>query len=131
VRESGRPPSVEWIDAPDRMVTAVVDVAGGLVDAGHTSVGVVAVPALHDDLRAAGLDAGVQLVTPPEAKGLEFDGVLVVEPAAIVATTGGDEAAGLRLLYVALTRAVQELVVVHHAPLPAALRRRRTSDSGQ
>jgi len=64
----------------------------------------------------------VQLVGPAEAKGLEFDGVVVVEPTAIVGTTGADEAAGLRLLYVALTRAVQELVVVHHDPLPLPLR---------
>ena len=54
---------------------------------------------------------------PPSAKGLEFDAVVVVEPAAI----SGGSARGLRLLYVALTRAVQELVVVHHRPLPGGL----------
>jgi superfamily I DNA/RNA helicase len=57
------------------------------------------------------------VVLPDQAKGLEFDAVVVVEPAAIA---GGD-ARGLRLLYVALTRAVQELVVVHSLPLPGAL----------
>ena len=51
------------------------------------------------------------------AKGLEFDGVIVVEPAAIHA----DGLQGPRLLFVALTRAVQHLVLLHTQPLPAAL----------
>ena len=57
------------------------------------------------------------MLDPPDAKGLEFDAVVVVEPAAIA----GGTPRGLRLLYVALTRAVQELVVVHAEPLPAGL----------
>ena len=51
------------------------------------------------------------------AKGLEFDHVIVVEPARIA--TG--EARGLHRLYVALTRAVSRLTVLHAEPLPAAL----------
>jgi DNA helicase IV len=51
------------------------------------------------------------------AKGLEFDAVVVVEPGRIVAA--GPR--GLRRLYVALTRAVSVLHVVHADPLPAAL----------
>ena len=77
----------------------------------------------HDALRAGGLPAGtlgepVVLLDPPTAKGLEFDGVVVVEPARIAPAGTGD---GVRLLYVALTRAVQHLTVVHGEPLPAAL----------
>jgi DNA helicase IV len=52
------------------------------------------------------------------AKGLEFDHVVLVEPAAIAA----GEAHGLRRLYVALTRAVSRLVVLYAEPLPSALR---------
>jgi DNA helicase IV len=52
------------------------------------------------------------------AKGLEFDQVIVVEPAKIAAS----EARGLHRLYVALTRAVSRLTVLHAEPLPAALR---------
>jgi DNA helicase IV len=63
---------------------------------------------------------GVLVVSPPEAKGLEFDAVVVVEPA-LVAQAGDDHHAGLRLLYVALTRAVQTLTVIHSQPLPPAL----------
>jgi DNA helicase IV len=62
--------------------------------------------------------AGVTLVPASAAKGLEFDQVVLVEPAAVAATTGPR---GLRLLYIALTRAVLRLRVVHARPLPAAL----------
>jgi DNA helicase IV len=59
----------------------------------------------------------VTVLEPPAAKGLEFDAVIVVEPAAFL--EGG--AIGGRLLYIALTRAVQELTIVHAAALPPAL----------
>ena len=52
----------------------------------------------------------VYVLTPREAKGLEFDHVVVVEPA-LIAEEGGER--GLRELYVALTRPTQTLVVVH------------------
>ncbi len=56
-------------------------------------------------------------VLPSETKGLEYDAVLVVEPARILA----DGAAGAADLYVALTRATQRLGVLHRGPLPHAL----------
>jgi DNA helicase IV len=51
------------------------------------------------------------------AKGLEFDQVIVVEPARIAAS----EARGLHRLYVALTRAVSRLTIIHTDPLPEPL----------
>lgn len=51
------------------------------------------------------------VIDPRQAKGLEFDTVLVVEPAEFGASD----------LYVALTRATQRLGVLHTEPLPAAL----------
>jgi hypothetical protein len=57
------------------------------------------------------------LVPVTMAKGLEFDHVIVVEPAAIARA----EARGLPRLYVALTRAVSRLTVLHTEPLPAEL----------
>jgi DNA helicase IV len=104
-----------------------------LTDAG--SVGVIAADAdiigLSDGLRAVGLDAALlgrdedamaasRLVCVPAslAKGLEFDTVVVAEPSHIVAA----EARGLHRLYVALTRAVSALHVIHVEPLPEALR---------
>jgi DNA helicase IV len=55
---------------------------------------------------------GVPLLTPRQAKGLEFDHVVVVEPALV----------DLRELYVALTRPTRTLVVVHARDLPTELR---------
>jgi DNA helicase IV len=89
------------------------------------------VPPLRRLLAAAGLpdgvldavdgglgDAGLITVPVTLAKGLEFDDVIVVEPARIAAA----ESRGLHRLYVALTRAVSRLTVLHTEPLPAALR---------
>jgi DNA helicase IV len=59
------------------------------------------------------------VLTARAAKGLEFDRVVIAEPAAIVAEAGGVD--GLRQLYVALTRATKTLVLVHAEPLPARL----------
>jgi DNA helicase IV len=61
----------------------------------------------------------ITVVDAAAAKGLEFDAVVVVEPAAIA----GTDARGLRLLYVAMTRPIQHLSMVHAEPLPALLAR--------
>jgi DNA helicase IV len=66
------------------------------------------------------IDHQVDDVPASVAKGLEFDRVVVVEPAAIVAAEP-DVRTGLRRLYVVLTRAVSALTVVHSQPLPAEL----------
>jgi DNA helicase IV len=63
------------------------------------------------------LGAQVALLAVAEAKGLEFDGVVIVEPGAIVAAS----ARGENDLYVALTRATQRLVVLYGEDLPAVL----------
>ena len=63
------------------------------------------------------LDAPVGVFDAMDAKGLEFDHVVVVEPAELVEA----DRAGLRMLYVTLTRATQDLAVVHARPLPEAL----------
>jgi hypothetical protein len=65
-------------------------------------------------------DVALDLVPATLAKGLEFDHVLMVEPAGIVAGEP-DEVTGLRRLYVCLTRAVTSLVVLHAQPLPEQL----------
>jgi DNA helicase IV len=61
----------------------------------------------------------ISVLTPREAKGMEFDHVIVVEPALIVEEAV--EGQGLRELYVALTRPTTTLVVVHARPLPVEL----------
>ena len=71
--------------------------------------------AVADDVEA--IDAPIAVLTGLDSKGLEFDHVIVVEPARLVAA----DRSGLRLLYVVLTRATRRLVVVHAEPLPEAL----------
>lgn len=81
----------------------------------------------YDRVGRAGLPGAgaVALVDPERVKGLEFDAVIVVEPAAIAAVgasqTEEESAVGGRLLYVSLTRAVQYLGLVHSQGLPSQL----------
>ena len=65
-------------------------------------------------------DRRVDLVPASLVKGLEFDHVVLLEPARLV-DGEADEVTGLRRLYVCLTRAVTTLVVVHADDLPLAL----------
>ncbi|MEU2350430.1 UvrD-helicase domain-containing protein [Modestobacter sp. NPDC049651] len=116
----------------------VATLAGPLADvvaelaAAEGSTGVVCADASVGEvvelLRAAGLDAAaladdgtepsrLAVVPATLVKGLEFDHVVVVEPAAIAAA----EPRGLHRLYVVLTRAVSSLVVLHHQDLPTEL----------
>ncbi|MFG3085775.1 HelD family protein [Streptomyces parvulus] len=69
----------------------------------------------------------VSVLAAAQAKGMEYDHVLVVEPATI-ADRGP---AGLRQLYIALTRSTQSLTVLHTAPLPEALADNGTSDPAE
>src|SRR5690606_21806866 len=99
---------------------------------GHDgSIGVIAADAAVPRLAAALAAAGIATATPDDldaaarvtvvpaslAKGLEYDHVIVVEPAEIVSA----EPRGLHRLYVVLTRAVSRLAVLHARPLLPAL----------
>ena len=97
------------------------------------SVGLImadaAVAAAGDELAARGVefreverfdtDTRLALVPASAVKGLEFDQVVLVEPADVADPTLGPT--GLRRLYTALTRAVLGLTIVHAKPLPALL----------
>ncbi len=97
------------------------------------SVGVIAADAaaarVLAELRRAGLEAAplsedadprVTVVPASAAKGLEYDSVVLVEPAEIVGAEPR-RVDGLRRLYVVLTRAVSRLRIVHDEPLPPEL----------
>jgi DNA helicase IV len=90
--------------APDDMTDAV--------DAALTAAGVA-----HGRANTTALDSRLTVVPVSVVKGLELDGVLVVEPARIVAS----QVHGLRALYVALTRSTQRLSIVHSEPLPPSM----------
>jgi hypothetical protein len=115
------------------MAGPLVDVVGELA-AAPGSIGVVCADAVVAEvaglLTGAGLPAAaltddgdelprVAVVPASLVKGLEFDAVVVVDPAAIVAA----EPRGLHRLYVVLTRAVSSLVVLHRGDLPEVLGR--------
>ncbi|MFF4730362.1 HelD family protein [Streptomyces mirabilis] len=111
-------------DARDVLPATVDAVRGALAHEG--SIGVIAadpdVGGVREALRAAGVEAAgpeelgarVAVVPATLAKGLEYDHVVAVEPAAVAEA----EARGLHRLYVVLTRAVSRLEVVHARPLP-------------
>ncbi|WP_328757743.1 HelD family protein [Streptomyces sp. NBC_00271] len=111
-------------DARDVLPATVDAVRGALAHEG--SIGVIAadpdIGRVREVLRAAGVEAAgpeelgarVAVVPATLAKGLEYDHVVAVEPAAVAEA----EARGLHRLYVVLTRAVSRLEVVHARPLP-------------
>ncbi len=129
VRHAGPGPTIAFAKVDERAVVVAEAVASS-AEAFRTT-GVIAaaseLDALLEALREAGLEAvdtrtsealgaTISVVDATAAKGLEFDSVVVVEPAALSELPNG-----LRLLYVALTRAVQRLTIVHSAELPAPL----------
>ncbi|MFG3338877.1 HelD family protein [Glycomyces sp. NPDC048151] len=101
VRESGHRP---WLEIAQEDLDGRVE---ELVAAEKSLVGDGSVAIVTTAERAAGLAgiADASVLTVKQAKGLEFDSVIVVDPDAIAAS-------GLRNLYVALTRATKRLGVV-------------------
>ncbi len=113
-RQGGAPPKLVPVGEEELLPTAMREAAeldGLLAVIGPRSLAYAPPVETFDEI-------SVPVLTPREAKGLEFDHVVVVEPALIV-EEGGDS--GLRELYVALTRPTKTLVVVHARPLPDAL----------
>jgi DNA helicase IV len=129
IRRGRREPRIITVD-PGELLPQSLREAAGLAGEGLL-VGLV-VPASHlaalmalgrgnDDvglLERDGMDKPITVVSAAAVKGLEFDAAVVVEPSAIA----GREARGLRLLYVAMTRPIQHLSLVHSEPLPEVLR---------
>lgn len=116
----GTPPTTSYRPGGTLSVRRVDDLAAAVAaaarEAGDGTAAVIAADHAADALTAAAGD--VPVVPASLAKGLEYDHVIVVEPADIVAA----EPRGLNRLYVVLTRAVDRLVVLHRADLPAPLR---------
>jgi DNA helicase IV len=141
VRGTGVLPRAVQVEAAaelDDEVAKVLAEEAGAVGEGRTAVLAPAarVAALRERLLGAAPEPGpdtpdgpadpdVDLTSPVvvlpinAAKGLEFDAVVVVEPAEVLA----ESPRGANDLYVAITRSTQRLAVVHAAPLPAMLRR--------
>ncbi|WP_329128004.1 HelD family protein [Streptomyces sp. NBC_01465] len=117
IRSTGVRP---WAHRTDDLPRAVAEaVAAAAAESGHLAV--IAPAELHAELLALLPDAGhgrtpdltrpVVLLAPRQAKGLEFDTVLVVEPSQFAVSD----------LYVALTRATQRMGVLYSGQLPTGL----------
>ncbi|MER5726948.1 AAA family ATPase [Streptomyces sp. NPDC002138] len=101
---------------PDGLVTAVVRELRSQ-SAAHPGelLGVICADSRVSELMAHGVDHHARIVPASEARGLEFDGVVVMNPEEIVTTRPGGE----RDLYVALTRATKRLCTVTVTVRPA------------
>ncbi|MBI5089251.1 MAG: ATP-binding domain-containing protein, partial [Actinobacteria bacterium] len=133
VRTEGEPPSVRVVPTASLAAEVAAEVVS--VRHRHHNASVVAPERLHaaiaDALAEAGLRAAdhvqqlerdeVPIFGPEAVKGLEFDGVVVVNAHEILGDEPTEVARGARLLYVALTRAVQTVHLVADAPPPPIL----------
>jgi DNA helicase IV len=119
-RSGGESPRVVRVRSEADLFPEALRAASELA-AGEGMTAVIAPVSLLDGPLADALSfpEDLALLTPRQAKGLEFDHVVVVEPSAIAR-----QDQGWRELYVAVTRPTKTLVVVHHAPLPLPLAER-------
>lgn len=126
LRVTGAADDADLVPAAAAAADALVAEVRGEAGTGRTAVIAVGArtSALAEALRARGhtpptgevvdLDAPLVVLTPGQAKGLEFDAVVLVEPAEVLDASAGD-------LYVAMTRPTRVLAVVHARPLPGGL----------
>ncbi len=122
VRHSGvAPRAVQVASLADELPAVVIEEAAAV---GDGRLAVLAPAAAVDELRtivsapgAGDLDAPVTVLTVTQAKGLEFDAVVLVDPAGIVA----ESPRGLNDLYVAITRTTHRLCIVHLGNMPPVL----------
>ncbi|MCW2139504.1 HelD family protein [Actinoplanes cyaneus] len=131
VRSAGVTPWARHVPAEALAEELIADVRKEAAAVESGRVGVLVPARLQETLGAALVEAvpgaavgeqpdllnHVVLMTVRQAKGLEFDSVLVICPDEIIA----DSPRGLSDLYVAVTRATQRLGVLHTAPLPPVL----------
>lgn len=113
VRETGVDPVITSVDQAQIPAAAAAAVAA-LLDQVEGSIAVISPARWLDSLRSlAGDRSGrVSVVDPMSTKGLEYDATVIVDPAEITARSPG----GIRVLYVALTRAAHRMTVLACPP---------------
>lgn len=131
VREGEWGPIVDQVAGKDLVVQVVAAMPEETAAVGGGLVAVIAPPTMVKDITGAlrevygarighgagSLDQDIVVIDPHEAKGLEFDGVIIVEPAALLAGAQGR----VGDLYVAMTRPTQRLRLITSEPLPAGI----------
>jgi DNA helicase IV len=132
VRSEGVPPRAIRVPGGGLAAGLAAQLAGDLAELGGPDGGRLAIiapdaligalaPAVPEAIpgdRPESLDSAAALLTVTQAKGLEFDRVILADPAGILAQSAN----GAHDLYVAITRATHRLTVVHEGDLPSALR---------
>jgi DNA helicase IV len=114
-RQGGAAPRLVRVEEEELLATALREAAALAELDGLLAVIAPRSLARHAPQAEAFDELSVPVLTPRQSKGLEFDHVVVVEPA-LIAEEGEEQ--GLREVYVALTRPTKTLVVVHARPLP-------------
>lgn len=112
VRRAGHPPALIRASPSEVMAVASATAEALRVQVGTGTVAIIAAPSRG----SSETDGCVSVLGPLDAKGLEFDAVVVVEPAEIV-----EGERGYAQLYIALTRTTDRLAIVHAAALPPGL----------
>lgn len=108
IRSTGHPVQVVRVDDSDELEQRAIRIARSYareIDGGQV--------AILSTTPIALVEEHIRVLTPGQSKGMEFDAVVVVEPAAVLA-----ENHGLGLLYVALTRTTNQMSIVHCGALP-------------
>ncbi|MGZ6826206.1 MAG: helicase, partial [Mycobacteriales bacterium] len=111
VRTTGIDPLWLRCTGEEGVLSALPGALADLLDQVSGTVGIVVPRGLRAPVRALVHDPRVAVVDTWQVKGLEYDGCLVLSPESVLAEAL-TEKAGLRTLYVALTRATQRLVVL-------------------
>ena len=129
VREGDRDPLIERTTATE-LTARTTDAVAAVHEERLGRIAVIAAQERVDALAAAlrsrsglpsvgagsaGVDDEIAVMTAQDAKGLEFDAVVLVEPAELIAAHGAGD------LYVAMSRSTQHLGVVHAQELPAGI----------
>jgi len=119
VRETGVVPIISSVE-PDGITTAVADAVEALLREVEGSVAVISPARWTTSLRSLIGDTThrVSVVDPMSAKGLEYDATVIVDPAGITAESPG----GIRVLYVALTRAAHRMTILEVNPASSSAR---------
>jgi DNA helicase IV len=125
VREAGVPPWQRRVPAAKLAGVVAEEVRRELAEVGDGRLAVLAPAERLDELRRVlgvgddgDLENPVVVLDVKQAKGLEFDSVIVADPAGIIAGSSR----GLNNLYVAVTRTTRRLGIVYSGALPTALK---------
>ncbi len=115
IRSSGHAPHFQRVDSIARGLDEVL-AAAAEIDGTTGVIGFDLDAVMAETVAESRADGQLQFLNPWQAKGLEFETVVVVEPARFLKEPGG-----LSLLYVAITRSTSRLVIVHEDDLPDVL----------